>query len=47
MLTAALRKLMWRRRMRAVRAWQAAERHQAAERSAAVRRILDQLKQDA
>jgi hypothetical protein len=37
-----MRKLMWRRRLQAARAWQEAERHQAAEHSAAVRRILGQ-----
>ncbi|MFD1365021.1 hypothetical protein [Actinoplanes sichuanensis] len=36
------RLMMWRRRVRAARAWQEAERRQAAERDAAVRRILDQ-----
>jgi hypothetical protein len=42
MLAEAMRKLMWRRRVRAARIWQEAARSQAAEHSAAVRRILDQ-----
>lgn len=37
-----LRRLLWRRRVAAARAWRDAERRQAAEQSAAVRRILDQ-----
>ncbi|MBB4751663.1 hypothetical protein [Actinoplanes lobatus] len=41
MLTEAMRRLLWRRRARAARAWRDAERHQAAERSEAIRRILD------
>jgi hypothetical protein len=42
MLAVSMRKLRWRRRMRAARAWQEAQRRQAAEHNAAVRRILDQ-----
>ncbi len=37
-----LSRFLWRRRVAAARAWQAAERLQAAERSKAVRRILAQ-----
>jgi hypothetical protein len=43
MLAESMRKLMWRRRLRAARAWQEAERQQAVEHSAAVRRILGQV----
>jgi hypothetical protein len=42
MLAASMRRLRWRRRLRAARAWQDAERQQAEEHSAAVRRILGQ-----
>jgi hypothetical protein len=41
-LTELMRQLMWRRRVRAARAWRNAERAQAAERKAAMRRLLDQ-----
>ncbi|PWK47657.1 hypothetical protein [Actinoplanes xinjiangensis] len=42
MLTEIMRRVMWRRRLRAARAWQEAARRQAAEHNAAVRRILGQ-----
>jgi hypothetical protein len=42
MLTEIMRRVMWRRRLRAARAWQEAAGRQAAEHNAAVRRILDQ-----
>ena len=35
------RRLLWRRRVQAGRAWQDAERRAAAQRSEAIRRILD------
>jgi hypothetical protein len=47
MFSEAMRKLMWRRRLRAARDWQEAQRQQAAEHSAAVRRILDQVERAA
>ncbi|MEU4618853.1 hypothetical protein AB0G04_02580 [Actinoplanes sp. NPDC023801] len=37
-----VRRLLWWRRVQAVRAWQAAEREQAALHSEAVRRIINQ-----